>query len=207
MTDQLDSQAPFIDEGVIKFQLDWHQEKLKDDSSLIELIKYRNILAQHNCIGAYPGGIGFGNVSLRIGDSKSFYISGSQTGHIKLATADHFSLVSSCSVGKNSLTCIGEVKASSESLTHSMFYQLCPTIKAVVHIHHKKLWDQYKFKLPTTHEDIGYGTVEMAGEIKRLYTEDTLLDSKILVMAGHEEGLISFGQNLEDGTNLLLDLL
>lgn len=196
-----------IDEGVIKFQLHWDETPLVDSPELTELIKYRHILRENNCIGAYAQDIGFGNVSIRLGKSEKFYISGSQTGHIQNANKSHFSLVSQCSVEKNELFCSGTVKASSESLTHSMFYQLSNQIKAVVHIHHNELWQKYKFKLPTSSENVSYGTTEMAEEIKRLYLSDRLREEKILVMAGHDEGLISFGENLTQATRLFLNLL
>ena len=47
----------------------------------------------------------------------------------------------------------------------------------------------------------------MADEIRRLFHSDQLADKKILVMAGHDEGLISFGQNLTEATDLFLNLL
>ena len=88
-----------------------------------------------------------------------------------------------------------------------MFYKLSTDIKAVVHIHHKELWERYLNVLPTSQKDIPYGTQQMANEIRRLFNSDQLADKKILVMAGHDEGLISFGQNLTEATDLFLNLL
>ena len=92
-------------------------------------------------------------------------------------------------------------------MTHQMIYQLSNEIKVVVHVHHQELWDKYKHKLPTTGEDVPYGTPEMANEIKRLYTEENLQETKCLAMAGHEEGLIAFGKNFEEVYQLYSGLM
>jgi hypothetical protein len=44
----------------------------------------------------------------------------------------------------------------------------------------------------------------MAAEIIRLCQEDRLEEQQILVMSGHEEGIIAFGQDLAKAGNLLL---
>ena len=61
--------------------------------------------------------------------------------------------------------------------------------------------------VPTTSEDIPYGTPEMANEVKRLFNETDVGKEKIIVMGGHREGLISFGKNLEEAANILIDKL
>ena len=61
------------------------------------------------------------------------------------------------------------------------------------------------YKVSTTEKNVSYGTPEMAKEIIRLFKQDNLIDKKILVMSGHEEGIISFGANLEEAANILLD--
>jgi ABC-type iron transport system FetAB ATPase subunit len=60
-------------------------------------------------------------------------------------------------------------------------------------------------KVPTTAIEVAYGTPEMAKEILRLFREDNLMEKKIVVMSGHEEGIISFGKNLPEAGNILLD--
>jgi hypothetical protein len=44
----------------------------------------------------------------------------------------------------------------------------------------------------------------MAAEIIRLCQEERLEEQQILVMSGHEEGIIAFGQDLAKAGNLLL---
>ncbi len=68
-----------------------------------------------------------------------------------------------------------------------------------------ELWQKLMYKVPTTEAEISYGTPEMAKEILRLFREDNLMKTKILVMSGHEEGIICFGKNLQEAGNILLD--
>ena len=55
--------------------------------------------------------------------------------------------------------------------------------------------------------EVAYGTPAMATEIARLYHQTNLPQTKVLVMAGHTEGIISFGNNCPDALNLLIDCL
>ena len=47
----------------------------------------------------------------------------------------------------------------------------------------------------------------MANEIKRLFDQTALSKEKILVMGGHREGIISFGKDLAEAGNILIDKL
>jgi hypothetical protein len=47
----------------------------------------------------------------------------------------------------------------------------------------------------------------MANEIKRLFKESDVLNQKVISMAGHEEGLIGFGKDLNEAGNILLKTL
>ena len=62
------------------------------------------------------------------------------------------------------------------------------------------------FKVPTSSPDVPYGTPQMAKEIFRLFDEENLGVEKILVMAGHEDGIICFGKDLDETVNILLNL-
>ena len=157
-------------------------------------------------IGIYPDGIGFGNISIRC-DENTFLISGSATGGIPVLDKSHYSLVTDYNLQTNSLICKGPINASSESLTHALIYESSPSTNAVIHIHNLALWNQLMHKVPTSNEHVPYGTPEMANEIKRLFEKNYLCNEKIIVMGGHEEGIISFGKNLEEAVNVLLEKL
>ena len=71
--------------------------------------------------------------------------------------------------------------------------------------HHFKTWRKLLNTLPATAENIEYGTPEMANEIARLFNEQKLSQHKIFAMAGHYEGVVSFGKNLAQAAELLLN--
>jgi len=60
-------------------------------------------------------------------------------------------------------------------------------------------------QVPTSSENIPCGTSEMADEIKRLFDETTVSTEEIIVMGGHQEGVISFGKDLEEAGNILIE--
>jgi ribulose-5-phosphate 4-epimerase/fuculose-1-phosphate aldolase len=92
-------------------------------------------------------------------------------------------------------------------LTHAAIYEASPKINGVIHIHNLQAWEKYKNKLPTTNENIEYGTPEMATEIFRLFRETNAIEEKIIIMGGHKEGIIVFGENLEEAGDKLKILL
>ncbi|MBK7110501.1 MAG: class II aldolase/adducin family protein [Bacteroidetes bacterium] len=198
---------PLIDEGYIKYKIDWKNVILEADDFLLHLMHYRDKLKYQNLIGVYPDGIGYGNISQRINSSIEFYISGTQTGFLINSAIKDYSKVTDFSFSQNSLHCEGEVKASSESLTHGAFYIFGYKINAVIHVHHKNLWNTLLGIVPTTPTHIKYGTPEMAFEIQRLITHYELSEKQILVMAGHEEGIFTFGESLEEAYDVLMQYM
>ena len=189
--------------GSIKFNCNWIEAVPVEEKSIIEINRWRNILFNRKLIGVYPNGIGYGNISIRLTD-KEFLISGTSTGHLETLTNQHYSKVIAYNNAENSVTCKGPVKASAESLTHAAVYEMDPGIQAIIHIHNKKIWDELIDRVPTTSSGVEYGTPEMALEIKRLFNSTNLIEQKILVMAGHEEGVISFGKDLEEAGEIIL---
>lgn len=185
------------DEGVIKFECAWTPGPLPYYAKSIELFDFRNQLYRDGLIGVYPDGIGFGNISFRITqDQPLFLISASQTGHIPSADAEHFALVTSFDVQRNSVARVGPMKASSESMTHAIIYETFPQSCAVIHVHSTAHWYRLLGTVPTTGTQVPYGTPEMAAEVQRLACQSDLAQQRILVMAGHEDGILSFGASL-----------
>jgi len=191
------------DEGYIKFDCTWIEQELPDKQIANKLNVWRQKLYNQELIGVYADGIGYGNISCRLPDD-TFLISGTATGNIKQLTDVHYTRVTSFNIVNNSLTCKGPIKASSESLTHAIIYKTLPEVNAVVHIHHHDLWRKLLNKVATTSPKVAYGTPEMALEISRLLKSANAIDKKILVMAGHEDGLIAYGENLGEAANNLL---
>lgn len=194
-----------IDEGYIKYQCNWINSEPVSFNEIAELNQWRNKFYKFGLIGEYDNGIGFGNISIRYSQPGQFIISGTQTGNLSTLNEQHYTRVTNFDLERNFLTCCGPIQASSESLTHATLYEANPTVNAIIHVHHLELWQKLMYKVPTTAKDVTYGTPEMAKEILRLFKEDNLMETKILVMSGHEEGIISFGINLEEAGSILLD--
>lgn len=189
------------DEGYIKFNLNWEERIFNfSDQVFSEINTARSKLYETGLIGAYPNGIGFGNLSMR-NSANSFVISGSATGNFKMLLKKHYALVTDFDINKNSVSCIGLSKASSESLSHAIIYESNPKVNAVIHVHHKEMWNCYFEKLPTTKKKAKFGTPEIALEIKKLAYKS----SGIIIMGGHPEGIITYGKSLFEAQKILLN--
>lgn len=196
-----------FDEGYVKYTSHWQAGPPVAAAIAAELERWRRPLYEAGLIGVYRDlGIGYGNLSVRAGLAGEFVISGTQTGHLGCTTAEHYALVTHCDIDRNTVTCTGPVQASSEAMTHAAIYALDPAIGAIVHAHSPVLWQRYLGKLPTTRADVPYGTPEMAREFGRLHRETDFDARRIAVMAGHEEGVISFGATLEEAATRMLEL-
>jgi L-ribulose-5-phosphate 4-epimerase len=190
--------------GSIKFNCTWIKDKPLSDGLIKTLNDWRDKLYLVGLMGVNEEGIGFGNISVRY-QADSFIISGSGTGKFQTLTSEHYTLVSSFDLDANCLTAKGPVVASSESLTHAVIYKYCRNINAVMHIHHAALWKKLLETLPSTTNSVEYGTPAMAREVVRLLKETPLEQHKIFAMAGHDEGVVSFGNDLDEAGRVLFD--
>jgi ribulose-5-phosphate 4-epimerase/fuculose-1-phosphate aldolase len=194
-----------IEEGYTKYQCYWVNKSSISAEEIKELNYWRNKLYRLNLIGRYDNGIGFGNISIRETRSNLFIISGTQTGGMPLLTEQHYTKIIDFDWQKNCVTCVGLIAASSETLTHGVVYLANPEVNAVIHIHHPKLWQQLINRSPTTDKNCAYGTPEMAIEMLRLCQVPEAKQQKIIIMGGHEEGIITFGSSLDEAGNILLN--
>lgn len=191
-------------EGYIKFNCIREDEHIKIPEQTFEaLSKWRQIMYTSGLIGMYPDGIGYGNLSVRA-TACSFYISGTATGRLPVLEEKHYALVNSWSFSENSLICTGQINASAESLSHAAIYESLPQVGAVIHIHHKGMWDKYFNLLLTTSPEVLYGTPEMAREIKEFAGILKPERDNILIMGGHEEGIIAWGETLDVAGEIIL---
>lgn len=194
-----------IDEGVVKYRLEWQPGAAPPAKEIAALIEWRDRLHSEGLIGHdETHDVGFGNISIR--SKQEFIISGTQTGHIAKTAPEHYSRVVSFDIKANSIHCKGPISASSEALTHAGLYQLDARINAIVHIHSSELWNEWRGNLPTTAENVAYGTPAMAREFQRLYQHTPFGRDGVAVMGGHADGLISIGSNLEQAASRILDL-
>lgn len=192
-----------MDEGVVKYRCDWEEADPVAAGNIADLMTWRERLHSWGLIGVYENGIGFGNVSVRLGNSCQFVISGTQTAHLSALGPESYCTVTEFNLEQNFLGCRGPVQASSESLTHAALYLQRDDVGGIIHVHNPKLWQQLLFKIPTTRKEIPYGTPQMALEMFRLFEEENLAERKILAMAGHEDGIICFGSTLDEAGKVL----
>ena len=189
--------------GSVKFTCEQIAAEISRFDGIDELNRYRRALVHLGMLGVDANGIGFGNVSVRDGASSEFYITGSATGALaELSPADCAKVVA-YDFAKNWLRYKGTTVASSESLTHAAVYEWDSTAGAVIHCHDMQLWSALLNQVARTPEEIEYGTPAMAYSVRRLFELTDVRTKKIFVMAGHEGGIVTFGENLEQAFGIL----
>ncbi len=194
-------------EGYIKFNCNFNKVEIDIPPEIFEPLNYwRKFLYEKGWIGAYPDGIGFGNISVRIAGSNRFYITGSATGNLPDLESKHYAIVEKCDPATNMIWCKGLIPASAESMSHFMIYETIPEAAAVVHIHNRPLWDKFLNILPFTAKNVAYGTPEMAFELGRIMKLSKTENKKVVVMGGHEEGIISYGISADEAVQAMIDL-
>jgi ribulose-5-phosphate 4-epimerase/fuculose-1-phosphate aldolase len=187
------------DEGVIKYQA-VHCEGVSPAHPLLnQLNQARTQLFDLGLVGAYPDGVGYGNVSIR--NESGCIISGTSTGATRILRENCYCYVRNFDILANTVLSEGPIQASSESMTHCAIYQANRAIDCVLHIHNLQLWQQLLDQgYPSTPKEVPYGTPqmaqEMAGIVQRLANH-----SSLLVMAGHEEGIIAYGPTINLALN------
>jgi len=194
------------DEGHIKFHCQWIDAPPVKSDLVTELNRWRPRLYRAGLIGYCPDlRLSYGNLSARDVGTREFLITGTQTGNRPTLSGAQYTLVTDYDIEANRVTCRGAIQASSETLTHAAIYELDEVVRAVVHVHDKSLWKRLRHMVPTTRDDVSYGTPAMAGEFRRLYAETDLEKRRIAVMGGHEAGLVSFGESVAEAAQRLLN--
>jgi ribulose-5-phosphate 4-epimerase/fuculose-1-phosphate aldolase len=195
-----------MNEGYVKYRCDWTRRLITaDPEHLAGLRRWRTRLRAAGLIGAYPDGVGFGNLSVRVSGHR-FLITGSATGSLETLGIAHYALVTDFDFAGNTLACTGLTTASSESLSHAAIYTASSAAGAVIHVHSAALWHRHLNALPTTSEAIEYGTPEMALAIISLVENLGETGPNAVVMGGHRDGVVVFGHDLDEAGEHLLRL-
>lgn len=185
----------WVDDGVVKYTAIHTDGDIPTPALLSKLDQIRTDLFDLKLVGAYPNEIGYGNVSIRF--DAGCIISGTATGSLRTLGPGGYCQVQSFDILKNTVHTIGPVPASSESMTHCAIYHSLQSIQCVLHVHHKELWDiLLKKGFPSTPANIPYGTPEMAQNMGHLANQ-LASSTGLMVMAGHEEGIIAYGPTIE----------
>ena len=203
-------------EGVIKFKCDFTPAAALPYAQIGELNAWRKIMHMTALIGQDPrryGGYGFGNISCRLDDldssdrQHSFAITGTQTGGKADLEACDYVVVTACYPAENRLVAAGPIQPSSESLTHGTIYAADSRILWVIHSHSPDIWrNAAALEIPMT-GDVPYGTPEMADAVQSLFVESDLPQKRIFGMAGHEDGIVTFGRTAEEAGFVMLGYL
>lgn len=196
-------------EGYFKFSPEYVGDLGPVDVLVAELDRWRDRLYDLGLIGMYKDGelkgIGYGNISLRTADG--FLITATRTGALPRLGRQHYTEIVRIDLDRNSVgyrAVDPAVTPSAESMTHGMFYLADPAIRAVIHVHSLDLWTRLIDAVPTTERTVEYGTPDMGREILRLYRTSELPRCKIAAMGGHEEGVVTFGADLDEAGHVLL---
>jgi L-ribulose-5-phosphate 4-epimerase len=188
----------------IKFSCERVATEITSFGGLAELNAHRRKLLQLGLIGVDPNGIAFGNLSVRDGATDNFYITGSATGGIHELTLADCAKVVACDFERNRVRYEGSALPSSESLTHAAIYASDARARAVIHCHDSTLWAALLNQAPTTAKAAQYGTPDLAHQITQLFKHTDAQSRKIVVMAGHEGGILTFGKDLEEAFAVLM---
>jgi len=188
----------------VKFTYQRTGAEIERFDQLADLNAYRRKLVDQHLLGVDSSGIGFGNLSVRDGATRKFYVTGSATGGLPKLSLTNCVRVVDCDFKKNWLRYEGTAIPSSESLTHAAIYESDLSTSAVIHCHDSGLWAALLDRAPTTSKAVPYGTPEIAYEIMRLFKTSDAQSREIFIMAGHEGGIVTFGKNLQDAFEVLM---
>lgn len=202
-----------IDDGVIKYdRSNFSLCPSLPAAEYSELEYWRKKLFELNLIGEYPEQqIGFGNMSMvqnysafSTSSYPQFIITGTQTGKFKDLTGEHYTRVLDYDIDNLKIKMMGPLEASSEALTHAAIYSANSKIKVIFHIHSNPLWrGMIDDKSNFTAKSIPYGTVEMAHATQKCIEGK---DHGCFVMKGHDDGIVIYGENLEQVGKITLGL-
>lgn len=195
-------------EGVIKFELDHSDEPLPAELAerLGPLLGWRRVMFDLGMVGHDEiryGGLGYGNVSVRADAHGSFLVSGSQTSGIKEPKPRDFAWVESFDSEAARIVSRGQVRPSSESMTHAILYKMSPNVRCVLHAHDRMIWDvAFDLGLAITPAEIEYGTTEMVSAVQAIARR--LGDVGVFSMAGHRDGIVAYGRNEDEAGKRLV---
>lgn len=191
-------------EGYIQFSVHLNETVIQVPKVLHELNTVRTALFDVGMIGILPEGVGFGNVSIKEAGADYFFISGTATGGKRILDFSDYCRVDACSAEHNEVYCSGHIRASAETLSHDAVYQANSSIRCVIHVHHKPLFLKLlKSTCPATSPEATYGTPEMAHDIAALVKAHEA-PRGILVMTGHEDGVIAWGRTVAETYDFLM---
>lgn len=192
-------------EGVIHYRCHLTRHAIAVDKTLLDALnQWRDRMRLHGWIGRDEGrygGLGFGNISIRY--AGGFLISATQTGHLQCLLPGHVVHVTRAEPARNALWATGPAEPSSEAMTHAAVYAADPAAGGVIHVHAPAVWtNASRLGLPVTDAAIPYGTPAMAEAV----ADRVRRGERVVVMGGHEDGVLAWGETLAAAGGALLRL-
>ena len=189
------------DEGYVKYRCLHTPGPAPRHPDLAALNALRTRLFDAGLVGALSSGVGFGNLSVRA-DGDAFVVTASGTGGARELGPEGWCLVASVDVEANSVVSCGPRQASSEAMSHGAAYRADSSVRCVVHIHSRGLFDRLlAARVPATSRDAAFGTPAMAKSLAELVREHP--GRGVAVMTGHDEGILSYGPDIPSVAALL----
>lgn len=195
-------------EGVIRYRLDYRPGQLPPEIDLGGLLRWFERCREQGLIGRDPrryDGHAYGNISVRA--ERGFVISGTQTAGNAHLTPQDLAWVEDFSADDNWLRATGPARPSSEAMTHGQVYCALPAAGAVIHAHSATIWQRATaLEIPVTAPEAGYGTPQMALEVRHLL-ESATTTKGAFAMGGHEDGVAAYASDMDSAGRLMLALL
>jgi len=194
-----------INEGYVKFNALLQEVELPVYPGFELLNRTRTELHDLGLIGAFPNGIGFGNLSMRIADGDEFLISATATGAERVLPPAGYCRVDRVELDRNRVHCSGQARASSETMSHAAVYQARADAVCVIHIHSRRIFERLLAEdYPCTPRAAEFGTPAIARAIEDLVAAISA-PAAVFAMGGHEEGVIAYGPSIPAARDLLLN--
>ncbi|MCF0253988.1 MAG: class II aldolase/adducin family protein, partial [Duodenibacillus sp.] len=179
------------DEGYVKYSCEHAQGPAPEHPAMEVMNALRAAMVAKGLIGTLPGGVGYGNVSVRA-EGGAFVVSQTATGHIPALEPRHYALVTACDIAANKVSSRGPARPSSESMTHAAIYLAAPQAGCVFHLHSRPLFDwMLAAGLPATAPQAAFGTPAMAESVAGLAARSP--EGGAIVMTGHQDGVLVYG--------------
>jgi hypothetical protein len=135
-----------------------------------------------------------------------FWISGTATGAERELPLEAYCRVDSFNPKTNEVWCTGHVKASSETMSHGAVYEANDAVRCVIHVHSRELFElMLAGQFAKTPKEAEYGTPELAEAVQAL-VESAGTAQGVFVLAGHQDGVMAYGSDIESARDVLLAL-
>lgn len=197
-------------EAVIRFACEHVRAPACEERDILELNEWRRKLRALRLVGRDParyGGLGYGNLSRKLAGGE-LLITGSQTGHLQELTPAHFVRILDFDPDRNWIRSRGLVAPSSETLTHLAIYRSAAEAGFVFHAHCPEVWQaRAELGLPMTDPKFECGTIELYHAVVELLHDPAVCRRRILVMGGHRDGVMSWGETADQAGSVLTEFL